>query len=209
MANSVGSDESCARQSLNMHGLLALIPSPVGLMLAGEFAEFRQIHIRQLPDVFRACSPFADLFKVEISQIDLQKIVIMQPDESLALLAALSGKPVEWAAKFADPDRISLLALLLAINEEFFKPQKPAPEIAGGKPAGKTQAADGWAGRIDALVAAGHRFEDVLGYNWSQFVALSDAAARRQKRLARAQFRLMLIAQRGNEDSVRSLLKDE
>lgn len=46
-----------------------------------------------------------------------------------------------------------------------------------------------------------------MEYSWSQFVAFSQSAARQQKQARQEQFSLMFIAQRGNEDSVKSALK--
>jgi hypothetical protein len=48
---------------------------------------------------------------------------------------------------------------------------------------------------------------DILDYTWSQFVAFSEAVARRRQRRAQDLFGLILIGSRGNEDAVAALLK--
>jgi hypothetical protein len=137
----------------SLSSLFPAVPVTVG----GERLRLRPVVLGELPAVERVIEGW-------------QVLVVTEGDPARAeawtdfvdLCAAAVGRSRAWIDQLSETDFETLICLVLAANEDVWKPQPPKAGEEGYS----------WAKIIQCLVEHGHSFEAIQGYTLSQARAL-------------------------------------
>lgn len=181
-----------------MNELDVLFPSPVPLRIGDGVMRVLPLRMRWLGDLLRALVPVQGLFADGAVDLD----ALLQSPQALEIIRIGTGCGADSAAAMDADERRAALLVVIAQNEEVFFP--PPPESGGDAFAlPENPLAD----LLQRLVAAGHRFTDLLDYTYVQCRLFDDAAAR-LRRDARHDALIVGRAAVASPEVFRQVLKD-
>jgi hypothetical protein len=196
--------------------LQKVIPQKNVIVINGEEIHIQQFKIGKLPLVLDAVQPMAHMLlnRDKNSPLDISSMLMLYSDDCLKLMAVLADRPRAWIDQLDIDDAVALLTMLIRGQSGFFRPARLAKTDRSVKhnrqDDQRKHTADqhAWSDKFQQLISAGHRYDDILNYTWSQFIAFSDAADRLATRKSKESFLFMLIANRGTEDGVKQVLNN-
>ncbi len=135
-------------------------------MVGREWVYIRPVVLSEIPAVERVVEAWRLLVATGGTVLDAGAW-----EDFLVLLAAAAGKPMAWLEGLEESAFEQLVGLVLASNENIWKPEGDGPE----------DETTPWAEILQRLIESGHDFNAVLGYTMPQAKAFLLQSARRER----------------------------